>query len=294
MKLLQFILMLFRRGSLNQKPVEYESQRRELVDSLPLGDTLAKSDTKRIGSPKLWRIPFLYSMMASGSYFRHRQQMNKMYYVSHSHKVIFIRVLKAGGTSVLAEFFSLMNSKLTGVSLSDDQIDALAYYLRTSKLPAEEYQKFAIVRNPYHRIVSVYLDLFDKSSPVFSYDSYWFGILERNMTFKEFVKVISKIPTSLLGPHFCPQHVILQDVPGLRIFKIEENKKELSDFFSGYGIELRHRNKNKIEYDYRTFYDKETFELVRKLYAGDVKRFGYQLEEHSLKEAIDHEQSVPR
>lgn len=286
MKLLQFIFLLIRRGSLNQKPVDFESRRRELIDSLQLGDTIPTSNAQRRGSRRLWNIPGLYSLMASFSYFRDRHQMNKMFYVSDSHKVIYVRILKAGGTSVLAEFSKLMNSKLIGVTLSDEQVDALGYYLRTTNLPEGDYKKFVIVRDPYKRIVSVYLDLFDKSLTVFTYASYWFGILERSMSFKDFIKVISEIPTPLLGPHFSPQYWILKEMPDVKVFRMEEDKNELTDFLKGYGIELRHRNKNRTEYDYRTYYDKETFALVRKLYAGDVERFGYEVGENKLKEAL--------
>jgi len=289
MKLLQFIFLLIRRGSLNQKPVDFESKRRGLVDSLELGEIIPK-DTPRQRSRRLWKIPGVYSIMASLSYFRYRHHMNKMYYVAPSHKVIFIRILKAGSTSILADFTKLINSKLASRSLSDEHVDALSYYLRTTDLP-EGYKKFAIVRDPYQRVVSVYLDLFDKSSPVFPYASYWFGILDRNLTFKDFIKVISKIPTSLLGPHFSPQHWILKGIPDVKVFRIEEDKKELTHFLSGYGIELQHRNKNTTEYDYRTYYNKETFALVRKLYAGDVERFGYEKEEAVLKEHIFSDES---
>ena len=284
MKLLHFIFLLIRRGSLSQKPVDFESNRKALINSLQLSDNMPMV-AERSGPRRLWKIPGLYSIMASLSYFRDRHHMNKMYYVAHSHKVIYVRILKAGGTSVLAEFAKLMNNKLIDKSLSDEQVDALGYYLRNTNLPEGEYKKFAIVRDPYHRIVSVYLDLFDKASPVFSYESYWFGILDRNMSFKDFIKVISNIPTSLLGPHFTPQHLILKEIPGVMVFRIEE-EKELMDFLLGYGIELQHRNKSRTEYDYRTYYDKETFELVRKLYDGDVEQFGYLVEEGNLKDSL--------
>ena len=285
MKLLQFIFLLIRRGSLHQKPVDFESNRKALINSLQLGDNIPIV-AERPGLRRLWKIPGLYSIMASLSYFRDRHKMNKMYYVAHSHKVIYVRILKAGGTSVLAEFAKLMNSKLIDKVLSDEQVDALGYYLRTTNLPAGGYKKFAIVRDPYQRIVSVYLDLFDKSSPVFPYASYWFGILDQNMSFKDFIKVISQIPTSLLGPHFSPQHWTLKEMSDVKVFRIERDKEELADFLLGYGIELQHRNKSKTEYDYRTYYDKETLALVRKLYAGDVERFGYVIEEANLKKVL--------
>ena len=148
------------------------------------------------------------------------------------------------------------------------------------------FEQFAIVRDPYQRIVSVYLDLFDPSSPIFSYSAYWFGILDRAMSFKDFVKVISKIPISLLGPHFSPQHYILKDLSDVKVFRLEDDSKELAEFLHRYGIELQHRNKHKVEYDYRSYYDKETFAIVNRMYREDVDRFGFLIEEKSLRTVL--------
>ena len=107
--------------------------------------------------------------------------MNTMYYVADGHKAVYVRILKAAGTSVLTEFLKLMDSQLIGKRLSEEQVDALGYYFLKRSLPesAAGYEKFAIVRNPFQRIVSVYLDLFDSSNPLFSYSAYWFGILDQ-------------------------------------------------------------------------------------------------------------------
>ena len=285
MKMLPFIFLLIRRGSLFQKPIDFEAERKSLVASLPVN---AITPPKAAKSSLLWKVPGLYSIMASMSYFRRRHEMNRMYYVSDSHKVVYARILKAGSTSILNEFLKLMDNNLRAISLNDDQIDALGYYFVKREIPqsAGNFERFAIVRDPYQRIVSVYLDLFDPTSPIFSYSAYWFGILDRSMSFKDFVKVISKVPVSLLGPHFTPQYSILMELPDVKVFRLEKDKSELTDFLRRYGIELLHRNKNEKEYDYRSYYDRETFELVRKLYATDVDRYGYSVEEDGLRKVI--------
>jgi hypothetical protein len=288
MKLLQFIFLLVRRGSLFQEPIDFEANRRALLASVPLSGpvVIPAPDVKR--RSRLRRTPGLYTIMANLSYFKDRHEMNKMYYVSHIHGVVYVRILKAAGTSVLTGFLRLMDSKLKAVSLSDEQVDALGYYFVKRGLPdsSRDFERFAIVRDPYQRLVSVYLDLFDPASQVFSYSAYWFGILDRTMSFKEVVKVISKIPTSLLGPHFTPQSGILKDLPDVRLFRLEKDKKVLTDFLGRYGIELQHRNKHKREYDYRSYYDNETFELVSRIYHEDVDRFGYQTDQDDLKKAL--------
>lgn len=288
MKLLQFIFLLVRRGSLFQEPIDFEANRRALLASVPLSDPIVipVPDGKR--RSRLRRIPGLYTIMANLSYFKDRHEMNKMYYVSHIHGVVYVRILKAAGTSVLTGFLHLMDSKLKAASLSDEQVDALGYYFVKRELPdsSRNFERFAIVRDPYQRLVSVYLDLFDPASQVFSYSAYWFGILDRSMSFKEVVKVISKVPTSLLGPHFSPQSGILKDLPDVRLFRLEKDMKALTAFLYRYGIEFQHRNKHKSEYNYRSYYDNETFELVSSIYHEDVDRFGYQTDQDDLKKAL--------
>jgi len=288
MKLLRFIFLLIRRGSLFQEPIDFEAKRRALLPSVALSDpvSIPTSDGKR--RSRRWRMPLLYTIIANLSYFRDRHEMNKMYYVSQSDSIVYVRILKAAGTSVLTGFLRLMDSKLKAASLSDEQVDALGYYFVKRELPdsSRNFERFAIVRDPYQRLVSVYLDLFDPASPVFSYSAYWFGILDRTMSFKDVVKVISKIPASLLGPHFSPQSGILKDVPDVRLFRLEKDYKALTDFLHHHGIEFLHRNKHKAEYDYRSYYDKETFELVSSIYHEDVDRFGYAIEEDNLRKAL--------
>jgi len=284
MKLLQFVFLLIRRGSLFQEPIDFEAKRKTLVASLPVSDAIVTRATQGKSRSRLWKIPGLYSIMASISYFKDRRKMNRMYYVSDSHRVVYVRILKAAGTSVLTGFLRLMDNNLKTVSLTDEQVDALGYYFVKKEIPdsAHSFERFAIVRDPYQRLVSVYLDLFDPSSPVFSYSAYWFGILDRAMSFKEFVKVISKIPMSLLGPHFSPQYYILKEMD-LKVFRLEEDGEELTAFLKRYGIEFQHRNKRKTEYDYRAYYDKETFAIVNRMYREDVDRFGYLIEEENLR-----------
>lgn len=285
MKFFQFIFLILRRGTLFIKPVDFESKRRKVIDSISFPLPVEKPPS----SPSsLWSIPGLYAIMAAVSYFRNRRDMNKMYYVSDSHRVVFVRILKAAGTSVLSEFLGLVDSKLKGSALSDEQVDALAYYFTKRNVPSsvESYESFAIVRDPYQRIVSVYLDLFDQSDPIFSYEAYWFGILKRDMSFKEFIKAITKIPTSLLGPHFAPQHVILKDTSHTKIFRLEKDANELTSFLGRYGMTWSHRNKQGTGYSYRSYYDKETFALVKSIYVGDVSQFDYKLEEDSLESSL--------
>jgi hypothetical protein len=283
MKGLQFFFLLLRRGSLFQDPVDFESKRRALLASVPLGDR--SIITEKSNRSPFWKIPGMYSVMASLSYFRDRNTINRMYYVSNSHRVIYVRILKSAGTSVLGGFLQLIDETLKPVSLTDEQIDALGYYFARKELPdsSRDFIRFTIVRDPYQRLVSTYLDLFDTSSSPFTYSAYWFGILDRAMSFKEFVNVISKIPVSLLGPHFAPQYYILKELKDIRVFRLDADYEELTVFLNGYGIDFQHRNKNKADYDYRSYYDIETFEVATTMYKSDIERFSYRSHQEALR-----------
>jgi len=240
------------------------------------------------------RSPAGYSLLANLAYLKNAGNMNKMYFISDSHQVVYIRMLKCASTSVLREFLPLVDSRLKVIHFSDDQLDALAFhYQRKSIPPGDRYKKFTLVRNPLSRIVSVYLDLFDPSSDMFTYSAYWFGILRAGMSFKDFLKTIEQIPISLLGPHFTPQSHILNETSApdeILVFRVDKDAESLKIFLQQYGLQLSHLNKRQQDYNYSSFYDSEMLDIAGRLYADDIKQFGYVEDFKVLQRTIhDHE-----
>jgi hypothetical protein len=197
-----------------------------------------------------------------------------------------MRILKSASTSVLQELLPLMDDQLKGKSLTDSQVDQLAASYWVHEIIGERihYPVFTIVRNPFHRLVSVYRDLFESRNQEFVYRNYLFGILKESMSFVEFVKALTVIPVKLLAPHFAPQQVIInvcQGVNQIKIFRLEKDIEQLHAFLSPFQLKLGHYNKAE-EYDYRTYYNQETIRLAQTLYACDVETFGYDDDHQSL------------
>jgi len=291
MKLLRFLFLLLRRGSLFVKRVNFDDERDTILDPSVLPDSInLRSRTSPLRKFML-KTPIGYSILANLAYLKNTGRMNKMYFISDSHKVVYIRLLKCASTSMLKEFLPLMDNRLKDVAYTDEQLDVLGFYYERKKIEPSmlSYKKFALVRDPFQRIVSVYLDLFDPGASSFTYAPYWFGILKPYMTFVEFIKTIELIPIYLSGPHFAPQSYILKTdfaLEDILVFRVEKDNESLDVFLQAYGLRLPHLNKKSNTYDYRSYYNSTILSVVERLYADDIELFNYREEHKKLKQFV--------
>ena len=289
MKFIRLLILLLRRGSIAHKPFDFEANRQKNIDASYF-PTNKKVKTKSRLKQYLLNTRVGYGILSNLAYIKNVSDMNKMYYVSDEKKLTYIRILKSGSTSVLKVFLPLIEPNVKDIDFKEDQIDTLGYYYAKKSLSPQqgEYKKFAIVRDPFRRIVSVYLDLFDPTAPTFTYATYWFGVLRQDMTFKDFVKTISNIPQALAGPHVASQTSILNAADKLRhisIMKIEDIET-VENFFAEHGMSMLHMNKQSSNYDYRSYYDPETLSLVYRLYHDDIELLGYKNKYETLRHFI--------
>jgi hypothetical protein len=152
--------------------------------------------------------------------------------------------------------------------------------LRSKLGPDDPYFKFAIVRNPFHRIVSCYNDKIVLNRG-FASKKGW-----GNLTFEEFVTKISKIPHSTMNPHFKPQYTFLTRSDGGLIIDYFGKFESLPEAFEtikkrgGFPdeIELPQRNKSTGR-TVSEYYTKKIKEKVEYIYKKDLDLFEYEFTE---------------
>jgi hypothetical protein len=282
MKWLSFLWYVLQNGSLFEKPVDFDNLRRGVLNR----EIQSKSIYIRIRN-RFAKSRWFGTLIGNTAYLKSLNRINRNYFFVDSLSLGYVRILKSASTSVLRELLPRMNSELTQSRLTDEEVDQLAaqYVTHIIEKPKQRYQLFAIVRNPFQRLVSVYQDIFNPDNKEFAYRTYLFGILKEKMSFYEFVVVLSRIPDKLKSSHFVSQSEIIKQcehVSDIRIFRLEKDKVQMEEFLSKYQISIGHRNKG-TQYDYHTFYDEETLRLAYLMYKNDVEKFGYQEEFDSLR-----------
>jgi len=187
-------------------------------------------------------------------------------------KVLFFGLPKSGLVSVDA--FCRKNELKNISIISETSLSKIEYY-------REMYPKdvfLIIVRNPWHRMVSMYFYWVRN----YENNNMFKSILDLNEipTFTEFIKILPKIPEKKgsgwgLSTHFSILKAKAEDFDVvIKLEEIDEKFKQIQDIL-GAKIPLPHKNKGDYEGSYQQYYTDETRDLIAEYFKYEIDTFGY-------------------
>lgn len=149
-----------------------------------------------------------------------------------------------------------------------------------------DYRKVALVRNPWDRLVSCFVQKIGESSEDRSHREAAkplaeAGLYHPQMSFRDFARAVCRIPDEKSNRHYRSQASFLVDKRGallvhdiLRFEALDEGFAHITELIGRDDLELPHLKRTDRR-DYHEYYDDETAELVGRRYADDVRLFDY-------------------
>ncbi|MUJ28015.1 glycosyltransferase [Aliivibrio fischeri] len=141
---------------------------------------------------------------------------------------------------------------------------------------------FSVVRNPYDRALSGYLNKIgpERDDP-YTWNKFKirYNLNKEHLSFKEFLYCIyNDKDVDNIDPHFRPQNLNLdyKNIKPNFIGRIEDMSK-VEQYLLEFNVKFVVRNKNKTDAKNKKdkFYDKECISLVKKIYEDDFHLYGY-------------------
>jgi chondroitin 4-sulfotransferase 11 len=209
--------------------------------------------------------------------------MNQIQYIFlEKYKALFIPIPKVASSSFKFLFANMLNLEIP------DSVHKIEFPSYDFSADRSDIFKFTFVRNPWDRLVSCYFDkIKNETNTGDTYFTYKEGVANclasfdeftKDMTFSEFVNVISKIPDEQSDPHFKSQSSCISKISDLSfVGKLENLDIDLSIISSELKIPVLKLAKIKttIAKNYRDLYNEETKKIVYRRYENDIEEFKY-------------------
>lgn len=225
--------------------------------------------------------------------------------VSDTYRYVYFPIAKCGCSTVKKFLWKLENESK---DISDQEIhleinDSALFLKKMPSKGCDEYYKFAFVRNPLERFVSFYKDKFEKSrvNPIHfeSLGKFYPGQLSPDMSFDDVVDFCVNIPDEISDIHFKSQRASLSQYGGevKNIYKLENFDRDFPKVLKTILIkrdnDIFYERINKLpDYDYRSYYNKDSVRKVFMRYAGDMIYYDYIEEYEALLRNIDDRNDV--
>lgn len=196
--------------------------------------------------------------------------------ISHNNNLIFLHIPKNAGTAITDA--KGMNFTHIGHHFPD-------FYQNNFPYEWKNYTKFAVVRNPWDRVVSNYE--YGRMA-----ESHWHSVSCKsqygahpdyqhlsNLTFKETLHIFKGKRDFLKHQGWEAQHPYVYDKDSIllldHVFKLDELK--VNEDFQKLVPNLTHKNKSDKKHNsYRDYYDDDTIEIVAEIYTKDIELFKFE------------------
>lgn len=186
-------------------------------------------------------------------------------------EVIFLHVPKTGGTTIKRLFdIPLLHDSNPAVTPSPQHLTCARLRERLGNKKYDSYYKFAIVRNPWSRILSSY---------------FWRQTLPKKRKILPFASFIESARHAVIngqfyeqefGDHFIPQVEYTSDVND--VFRFESFASSVKIIASKLNtpVEKIPPKKPKHYDQYWNYFDSHTRDMVAEIYSDDIREFGYE------------------
>lgn len=219
-----------------------------------------------------------------------RELINDCVRYSAALDILYLNNPKCACTTVKHALW-LASDALTGRrtfrgNVHDRKLDPFAR--KVFRLPARQRERvaqaavFSVVRNPFARALSAYVDKVANDPAVWPIFLKRLGLKpavgKKELSFIDFLGLIAVAHDDILDGHFRPQfrNLLLPLARPVFVGAVE-NMPAVSAFLEARGIPFRDEpmNATRAQERFTRLYDGRTASLVRKRYAEDFARFGY-------------------
>ena len=192
--------------------------------------------------------------------------------LSDKQKYVWFQIAKTG-TRTVVNFLHENSDIEFGFPLYTEKD---AGYKKQYKQKWDDHFKFTIVRNPWERLLSFYLNKLHTVQ-----DHLITSYIQGTPNFKKFVHTLRRSNLKTCNNHFRLQTQMFPLDKIDFIGRFENFQQDFNIICDKIGIpqkQLPHKNKSKHKH-YTEYYDDETRKIVAEKYAKDIEYFGYEFGE---------------